>query len=175
MMEATMDWTAVERTLSIIGGVGGSLGAWALFRTHWMTRSKLEIAQKQDAGYNFVERGDRDEWLLVTLFITNKSSQPNSVLRYEASAVLRTGENEQLQINQGTARVRHGQQVLAQYHVCVTPLNLPPHTTTEAYLWIPIHAENFTNPLQASIAIVDMQGKRFDTQCLVPNVFAERF
>lgn len=161
-----MTWETVQAFLSIVGGI---TGPWTLFRSYWATRSKVMISQKADPGYSFVEWLGDHEALIVTLLISNKSSLANSVLQYEAAAALSNGEKRTLTVEQGTITIRRKERILAERHVCVTPLNLPPHTTTEAHLRFDIEAKNFADPLIANIIAVDMHGKRFSATCSVPN------
>ncbi len=170
-----MSWQTVQAVLSIVGGIGGLLGAWSLIRSYWMARPRLQISQKEDPDYNFIERRGQFDGLLITILIANKSSQPNSILKYQAQATLREGGTRLSEVRQGTTTYRQGDRILAEHQTCVIPLNLPPHTTTEAFLDFLIHAPDFGNPLQATITATDMHGNAYAVSCSVPNVFAIRF
>jgi hypothetical protein len=162
-----MAWDTIQAILAIVGGV---TGPWAVFRQYWDSRSNLFVRQKDDPGYNYVERLDGYEGLLITMLITNRSSQPNSILKYAVTAKLRNGDTQALDVRQGTITIRQGSRILAENQVCVIPLNLAPRATTEAFLHFQIQADQFTHPLVATVVVTDANGKEFAATCSVPNI-----
>jgi hypothetical protein len=168
-------WQQMQAVLSIIGGLGGILGAWALLRTYWTSRPRLVVTQKSDAGYNFVERRGETDGLLISLLVSNTSTHSNSILRYAAEADLRDGRSRPLEVLQGTTTIRANDQVLAHHDVNVVPLNVPALSTAEVFLDFLIQANDFTHPLNATVTAMDMHGNEYTVRCSIPNPLAIRF
>ncbi len=168
-------WQEVQAGLSIVGGVGGILGAWSLVRSYWMSRPSLVLTQKADAGYNYVERRGQTDGLLITLLVSNKSTYSNSILRYSVEASLNNGGTQRLEVLQGTATIREQNEVVARHDVNVVPLNVPALSTAEGFLDFLIQAPDFTHPLIANIAATDMHGNEYTVRCSIPNPLAIRF
>jgi hypothetical protein len=163
-----MTWSIIQAILSIVGSV---TGPWSLIRSYWMSRSDLMVTQKDDPGYNKILGSGigfgANDPVLITLLVSNKSAQPNSVLKYEATALFPDGSKESVSVEQGEI-VENGN-VLGKH--CVTPLNLPPHSTTEANLVFLLPTRRFGESIKITVVLVDMYGKRREIPCAVPNVF----
>jgi hypothetical protein len=168
-------WQEIQAGLSIAGGIGGALGAWALLRTYWMSRPKLILTHKDDAGFNYVERRGQTDGLLITILVSNKSTHSNSILRYKVEAPLRGGGTQQLEVLQGTTAIKEGNQVVVEHDVNVVPLNVPAISTAEAFLDFLIQAPHFTNPLNATVTANDMHGNEYAVRCTISNPLATRF
>jgi hypothetical protein len=153
-------WQAIS---SLIGTIGGMLGAWALLRSVWRERSHLNVIQKRDKEYTeFKEIAPCNGRLTLTVLISNLSSRPNSVVQFEAAMLKTDGEYQALLADHRTAWRGLGTGHATGTEYCVTPVNVPPHSTTESLLkFYDIDKRLYRQPLTLKITAVDMHGKRF--------------
>jgi hypothetical protein len=164
-----LKWQIVS---SIIGTVGGILGAWALLRTVWRERSRLNVKQKPDKGYSsYKPQSPGKGRLTVTLVIANLSSRPNSVMRFEATLRMSNGASEKLTVEQAKAfsiGLQRGSTNMTTREYCVTPVNVSPHSTAESVLKFEnIEESKYQEPFVITITATDMYGKRFSGTAVI--------
>jgi hypothetical protein len=100
--------------------------------------------------------------LTLTMLISNRSSRPNAVLRYEANIILKDGSKNKLQVEQGQWKQSTGTETITLHQFGVIPFNVPPFSTVEGVLcFLNIDLEKHRYPIELAISVVDMYGKRF--------------
>jgi hypothetical protein len=144
--------------------VGGTLGAVSFVRSVWRERSELVITQKEDTGWHKIDQNlpSTLATLTLTMLISNRSSRPNAVLRYEANIILKDGSKNKLQVEQGQWKQSTGTETITLHQFGVIPFNVPPFSTVEGVLcFLNIDLEKHRYPIELAISVVDMYGKRF--------------
>jgi hypothetical protein len=148
----------------VISAVGAVTGTWALFRSYWLTRSRLVLSQKANRYPLNQPNGD---WFQVTLMVSNHSSQANSVVRWQAWMTLVDGKKRELPIKPGQITNQDGS---VDRRFNDVPLNVGSHSTAEGLLtFFHINTSEFKEPLELKVVAHDMYGKHFDCIFTVPT------
>jgi hypothetical protein len=161
-----MNWDLVFKVIAAIGAV---LGAWALLRSYWLTRSKLRLAHKSSKGHTkFHDRG-QEGLLSLTVLVSNLSSQGNTVTQWKAWLKTRDGQMKALEIMQGHSQ--DAETKVIDYEFNVTPLNVMPHGTISSQMhFFHIRREDFANPFELKVEATDMYGKKYSCICRYAHV-----
>jgi hypothetical protein len=149
---------------SFVGIVGGILGTISFFRSVWRERSELVVTQKEDLGWHKIDQNlpGSTATLTLTMLVSNRSSRPNAVLRYEGNIVQKDGTKKKLRVEQGQWGRSNSEDGINFHHFGVTPLNVPPFSTVEAVIcFLEIDLEKYRYPLSLEITALDMYGKQF--------------
>jgi hypothetical protein len=158
MLKTSLGWQVLG---SVIGAVGGLLGAWALLRSVWRERSKLVLVHKADPRWYTIDR-NTGPTITVTMVISNRSSRPNAIIRYETEIILKDGGKQKLLVEQGQFGKSNSSDTLDFHSFGVTPMNTPPFSTVEAVLcFTNVDPQKYKYPTTLEITACDMYGKRF--------------
>lgn len=157
MLLRSINWQTIS---SVVGIIGGTLGAITFVMSVVREKSRLKVIQKPDKGYsNFKGRYPGAGHLTVTILISNLSSRQNAVVQYEAEILMKDGSYEPLNVAQGKV-VDEDSSVEPEH--CVTPLNVAPHSTIEStLLFYGLDRSRYQEPFVVNITVVDMHGNRF--------------
>jgi hypothetical protein len=155
-----INWDFVFKGIAASGAV---LGAWALIRSYWLTRSKIALKQNT---VRFYPSGDG--WLKVTLFVSNLSSQGNSIVQWKAWLKTDDGHMKELDVRHGHQEDHETKQVDFEFNV--TPFNLMPHATAPAIMaFFHVNKSDYADPFELKVHAKDMYGKKYNCTCVHPQ------
>ena len=141
-----------------IGLIGGLAGLWTWALNEWQRRPRLSVDIRADPGWSYIETTRSGDYAVLTAIITNRSSVPNAVLKYElATRKKDTAEFDWFTIEQGEMTVMEdGKETVREFGV--VPLNLPARTASTAHVWIAIKAAAYPDPMVFDLRVTDMWG-----------------
>jgi len=147
----------------VIGLIGGITGLWTWVVNEWQRRPRLAMEIRTDPGWSYVETSRSGDHAVLTAIITNRSSVPNAVLKYElATRKKDRNEFEWFTVEQGqTTFSEDGEVTMREFGV--VPLNLPAKTASTAHVWIAIKAADYPDPMVFDLRVTDMWGNTYSS------------
>jgi hypothetical protein len=145
----------------LVGLIGGLTGLWAWAVNEWHRRPRLSVEIRTDPGWSYIETSRSGDHAILTATITNRSSFPNAVLKYElASRKKDRNEFDWFTVEQGqTTFTEDGEVTIREFGV--VPLNLPARTASTAHVWIAIKASDYPDPMVFDLRVTDMWGNTY--------------
>jgi hypothetical protein len=161
----------------LVGLIGGLAGLWTLAVNEWQRRPRLAVEIRTDPGWSYVKTSSTGDHAVLTATITNRSSLPNAVLKYElASRKKDSNEFDWFVVEQGQETiVEDGEVTVREFGV--VPLNLPARTASTAHVWIAIKAADYPDPMVFDLRVTDMWGNiysSFGTPAIKKNLIVGR-
>jgi hypothetical protein len=147
----------------LVGLIGGLAGLWTLAVNEWQRRPRLAVEIRIDPGWSYVKISSAGDHAVLTATITNRSSLPNAVLKYElASRKKDSNEFDWFVVEQGQETiVEDGEVTVREFGVA--PLNLPARTASTAHVWIAIKAADYPDPMVFDLRVTDMWGNIYSS------------
>ena len=147
----------------LVGLIGGLAGLWTWAINEWQKHPRLAVEIRTDPGWSYVKTSPSVDHAVLTATITNRSSVPNAVLKYElASRKKDSNEFDWFTVEQGTETIVEDQEVTVR-EFGVVPLNLPARTASTAHVWIAIKAANYPDPMLFDLRVTDMWGNVYSS------------
>jgi hypothetical protein len=147
----------------LVGLIGGLAGLWTWAINEWQKHPRLAVEIRTDPGWSYVKTSPSGDHAVLTATITNRSSVPNAVLKYElASRKKDSNEFDWFTVEQGTETIVEDQEVTVR-EFGVVPLNLPARTASTAHVWIAIKAANYPDPMLFDLRVTDMWGNAYSS------------
>ena len=147
----------------LVGLIGGLAGLWALAVNEWQRRPRLAVEIRTDPGWSYVKTSPSGDHAVLTATITNRSSLPNAVLKYELATRKKDGnEFDWFTVEQGQMTIIEDEEVTIR-ELGVVPLNLPARTASTAHLWIAIKAAEYPDPMVFDLRVTDMWGNIYSS------------
>lgn len=146
-----------------VGLIGGLAGLWTWAVNEWQRRPRLAVEIRTDPGWSYVKTSSSGDQAVLTATITNRSSVPNAVLKYElASRRNDSNDFDWFTVEQGTDTIiEDGVATVREFGV--VPLNLPARTASAAHVWIAIKAANYPDPMLFDLRVTDMWGNTYSS------------
>lgn len=146
-----------------IGLIGGLTGLWTWAVNEWQRRPNLAVEIRTDPGWSYVETTRSGAYAVLTAIISNRSSVPNAVLKYELATRKRdSAEFDWFAIEQGEMTViEDGKETIRE--IGIVPLNMPARTASNSHLWIAIRAADYPDSIVFDLRITDMWGNTYSS------------
>jgi hypothetical protein len=127
--------------------VGGLTGIWTWALNEWNRRPRLSLEIRSDPGWSYIQLSRGGDHAILTALITNLSSTPNAVLKYELASRRRDSDQfDWFGVEHGEMRFEDDGQNPVVREIGVVPLNLPPRTASTSHLWVAIRAADLSRP-----------------------------
>ena len=124
-------WQVIQTFVApIVSLVGGTIALAVAIRTWRLSRPKLLLTPKEDVDWSFLEKTSSGDYATLTFSVSNRSSNPNSILWYEIKIKRQDGAFDRFDVEKGVESFYHADGSATQREIGVTPLNLPANSTT---------------------------------------------
>jgi hypothetical protein len=145
----------------LVGLIGGLAGLWTWAVSQWQRRPRLAVEIRTDPGWSYIESSRSGDHAVLTAIVTNRSSVPNAVLKYELASKRKDSDRfDWFTVEQGQMTFPDDEGVTVREFGAV-PLNLPARTASTAHLWIAIKASDYPDPMVFDLRVTDMWGNAY--------------
>jgi hypothetical protein len=153
----------IKHSGPLVGLIGGLFGLWTWAVSEWQRRPRLAVEIRTDPGWSYIETSRSGDHAVLTAILTNRSSVPNAVLKYELATKKKdSNEFDWFTVEQGKMTITEDEEVTIR-EFGVIPLNLPARTASTAHLWIAIKAADYPDPMVFDLRMTDLWGNTYSS------------